>query len=150
MQKIKIARISKESTLPTRKHPNDAGMDLYLSTSSLRLMPNQVGLAHTGIVVQIPEGFVGLIKPKGGNTHLIGAGVVDAGYQGEIIVKVVNTTRTLMTFEVGDAIGQLLILPVETPEIQEVFIDELLEEKSARGATGGIHQQPLPFGKEQN
>jgi dUTP pyrophosphatase len=144
MQKIKVARISGSSKLPTRKHPQDAGMDLYLSVE-LRVMPNQIGLAHTGIVVQIPEGFVGIIKPKGGNHHLIGAGVVDAGYQGEIVVKVANTTKTLMTFEVGHPIGQMLIIPVETPEIQEVYIDELLEEKSARGATGGIHQPQLPL-----
>ena len=42
------------------------------------------------MTVEIPAGYVGLVKPKGRNDHLLGAGVVDAGYQGEILVKVVN------------------------------------------------------------
>jgi dUTP pyrophosphatase len=138
MKEIRVARISENAKLPTRKLSNDAGMDLY-SLEAMEIKAHTFKLVHTGVVVEIPKGYVGIIKPKGGNTHLLGSGVVDAGYTGEIILRVVNPFYYDMVFEHGHPMGQMVILPVVTPEVVEVTLDDITEVKTERGATGGIH-----------
>ena len=100
--------------------------------------PHSFTVAGTGITVEIPQGFVGLLMPKSRNDHLLGAGVVDAGYQGEIRIKIVNPTDKPLLITEGQAIGQMLILPVETPAVREVSLSEIHRETTSRGATGGI------------
>jgi len=139
MKELKVAKTRPEARIPTRKHPTDAGMDLY-SCGEYFIGHGSFALVDTGITVELPKGFVGIIKPKGASQHLIGSGVLDAGYQGEIVVRVFNAGATMISFKPGDPVGQLVILPVMTPEIVEVSLDEIHQEKSARGATGGIHQ----------
>ena len=67
--------------------------------------------------------------------------MVDAGYQGEILVKVVNPYPRPMEIRPGDAIGQLLIVPIQTPRIEEVPAAEIHRQASTRGGTGGIVEQ---------
>lgn len=140
MERIRIARLRADAYLPTRKHAEDAGMDLY-AAERVEIPPHQFGIVPTGIGVQIPAGFVGLLKPKGRSNHLLGAGVVDAGYQGEILIKVANPSDEPLVFEPGDAVGQLLILPILTPQIEEISVAEFLKNSTARGASGGIVDQ---------
>ena len=147
MQTIRIARLRPDAVMPTRKHPQDAGMDLY-AVEACTLAPHASAIVPTGVTIDIPAGFVGLVKPKGRSDHLVGAGVVDAGYQGEILVKVVNPYDRPLEIQPGDAISQLLILPVETPRIEEVSAAEIHRQRSARGASGGIvGQHEGPAGK---
>jgi dUTP pyrophosphatase len=160
MKELRVAKIDEKAILPTRKHKDDAGMDLYCPESCF-IAPNEITIVHTGIIIEIPKGFVGLIKPKGGNMHLVGSGVVDAGYQGEILIKVANTKNHSLTYEKGHPVAQLLIIPIVTPEIIEVNPEDILKIKTERGATGGIHssilnsevvglsdnQPKLPYGK---
>jgi dUTP pyrophosphatase len=146
MKELRVAKIDNKAVLPTRKYKDDAGMDLYCP-ESVFVAPNEITIVHTGIVIEIPKGFVGLIKPKGGNMHLVGSGVVDAGYQGEILIKIANTKNSSLTYEKGHPIAQLLIIPIVTPEIIEVNPEEILKVKTERGDTGGIHQKTLPYGK---
>jgi dUTP pyrophosphatase len=140
METIRIARLRPEAILPTRKHPHDAGIDLYAAEAG-HLPPHSNAIIPTGITVEILPGYVGLVKPKGRNDHLLGAGVVDAGYQGEILVKVMNPYPTPLEIHPGDAIGQLLILPIATPQVEETAADEIHRQASSRGATGGIVDQ---------
>jgi dUTP pyrophosphatase len=98
-------------------------------------------IVPTGIIIEIPEGYVGLLKPKGRSDHLLGSGVVDAGYQGEILVKVVNPYDYTLEIPAGGAVGQMLLVPVATPAVEEVAPDELLTRASARGGSGGIVDQ---------
>jgi dUTP pyrophosphatase len=140
MQTIRIAKLRPEARIPTRKHPADAGLDLY-AVEAVTLPPHGVGIVPTGITVDIPEGVVGLVKPKGRSNHLLGAGVVDAGYQGEILVKVVNPSGQTLTFQPGDAIGQLVLLPVLTPVVVEVGAEDVHRQVSSRGGSGGIVAQ---------
>lgn len=134
---LRIARLRPDATLPTRKHPEDAGLDIY-AVEAVTIAPHSFAIISTGITVEIPRGLVGLLKPKGRNNHLLGAGVVDAGYQGEILVKVANTTARHMTFLPGDAIAQLILIPVFTPPVVEVTPDEIHPQKTARAGSGGI------------
>jgi dUTP pyrophosphatase len=140
MNTIRIARLRPEATLPTRKHPHDAGLDVYAS-KALTIPPHSVAIVPTGVTIEIPAGFVGLLKPKGRSDHLLGAGVVDAGYQGEILVKVVNPSAAALAITAGMAIGQLLVVPIETPAVVEVPPEEIHAQASARGGSGGIVDQ---------
>jgi dUTP pyrophosphatase len=140
MKKIKIAKLDSNAIIPTRKHPADAGLDIYANQSTV-IPAHSFAIISTGITVEIDQGFVGILKPKGRNNHLLGAGVVDAGYQGEILVKVTNISSKPLGIEPGDAIAQLLILPIYTPEVIEVSKEEIHFTDSKRGGTGGIVDQ---------
>lgn len=140
MLTIRIARLRSEAVLPTRKHPADAGMDLY-AVDRVEVAPHSFIIVPTGVTIEIPPGYVGLLKPKGRSDHLLGAGVVDAGYQGEILVKVANPTDQPVIFERGEAVGQMVILPVLTPAIEEVGAEDIHTLRSSRGETGGIVNQ---------
>ncbi|MBR6088574.1 MAG: hypothetical protein IKP86_01480 [Anaerolineaceae bacterium] len=137
METIKVAKLLEDAVLPTRKHPDDAGIDFYAYESSI-VPPHMFRTVKTGITMEIPKGYVGLLMPKSRNDHILGAGVVDAGYQGEICIKVGNITDKTLLFKYGQAIAQMLIIPVETPAVEEVPLSEIHKEKSERGATGGI------------
>lgn len=140
METIRIARLRSNAILPSRKHPHDAGLDLY-AAEACTLPPHVSAIIPTGISVEIPPGYVGLVKPKGRNDHLLGAGVIDAGYQGELLVKVVNPYGRPLEIRHGDAIGQLLILPIETPAVEEVSPVDIHHHPTARGDSGGIVDQ---------
>lgn len=140
METMKIARLRPDAVVPTRKHAADAGLDVY-AVETVVVPPHQFAIVPTGITIEIPPGTVGLLKPKGRSNHLLGAGVVDAGYQGEILVKVANPTAKPIVFNHGDAVGQLVLLPVLTPALEEVNRDEIHQHKSTRGGSGGIVDQ---------
>jgi len=140
MQTIRIARLRPEAVLPTRKHAADAGLDFY-AVAAVEIPPHSFVIVPTGVTVEIPDGFVGLLKPKGRANHLLGAGVVDAGYQGEILIKVANVTDSPLRFAAGEAVGQLVIVPVLTPAVEEVSPEEIHTQKSTRGGAGGIVEQ---------
>lgn len=144
MQTIHVARLRPDAILPTRKHPQDAGIDFYAATN-MTIPAHSHSIVPTGITIEIEPGFVGLLKPKGGNNHLLGAGVVDAGYQGEILIKVVNPFANDLIINKGDAIGQMLIIPILTPAVEEVSLAEIHNRQSQRANSGGIvsqYQQP--------
>jgi len=137
MDTIKVARLDERARLPTRKHASDAGIDFF-AIESCEVPAGEFRLIHTGITVEISSGYVAILKPKGASIHLIGSGVIDAGYQGEIIFRVVNPLRGPLTFQAGDPVGQMVIVPVVTPAVVEVDPDEIHARRSERGATGGI------------
>ena len=137
MENIRAAKLQENAILPTRKHPDDAGIDFYAAESSV-IPPHSFGIVGTGITIEIPSGYVGLMMPKSRNDHLLGAGVIDAGYQGEIRVKIANLNDIPLEIKFGQAIGQMLLIPVETPAVEEIPLDEIHKAKTARGATGGI------------
>jgi len=145
MNTIRVAKLYDNAILPNRKNPTDAGMDLYAWFDDYHRMaiipPHIFTVIHTGITIEIPKGYVGLIWPKGRNNHLIGGGVVDQDYQGEILVKIANIYDTNLTIAHGDAIAQLIIVPVFTPEIVETPLDEIHKVETFRGGSGGIVEQ---------
>jgi dUTP pyrophosphatase len=127
-----------DAVLPTRKHPQDAGIDFY-SIGPVIIEKDTTKVVRTGVCVQIPDGWFGLMKPKGSANFLIGAGVVDAGYQGEILFKVVNTSGHDISFLPGQPVGQMVLIPVATPELEEISYDDFRSFYTDRGTTGGIH-----------
>lgn len=140
MNVIYASRLEEGAKLPTRKYWSDAGMDLY-SLEDNELDPQTSGIIRTGITVSIPNGYVGIIKAKSKSDFIVGAGVVDAGYQGELLVKIFNPYRGPIKINAGSAIAQMLLVPCITGEIVEVDKEKLHVSTSSRGNTGGIVEQ---------
>lgn len=132
--KLKVKKLNPDAKLPLYGHKGDAGMDLFSSLDYV-LPKSEIYAVPTGICVEIPKGYVGLIWDKSGvslkGAHRL-AGVVDAGYRGEIKVVMVNLSQNPFVIEKGMKIAQLLIQTVEEPEIVEV--KDL--EDSSRGEGG--------------
>jgi dUTP pyrophosphatase len=137
---IKFTKLSPKAIAPFRKNPTDAGIDFY-SSEYVTINPNSIIIVHTGISIEIPEGFMLLIKPKGRNNHLIGAGVADAYYEpGEILIKIANITNEYQIVCEGEAIAQGIYIPIETPQLIEVEKSELINNKKRSGSGGIVNQ----------
>jgi len=131
---IKIRKMTPNAKAPAYAHSGDAGMDLF-SCVEMTLAPGETRPVPTGIQMAIPQGYVGLVWDKSGisimGVHRL-AGVVDAGYRGEVRVVMVNLGTEPFEIKPGMKIAQMLIQPVEAPTIVE---SESLDDTS-RGAGG--------------
>lgn len=137
-----FSKLESNAKLPTRKNPTDAGLDLYAYVPyDIKLSPGDVYICRTGIVASIPTGMFGWITNKSRNNFLIGGGIIDEGYQGELLVKIMNVTNEDLYVKNEQAIAQLLILTCQRLPVEEVPAKEIFSEKTARGITGGIVTQ---------
>ena len=137
---IKVKKLSPSATLPSYVHPHDAGLDLY-STETTTILPQEQKLISTGIALAIPAGYVGLIWDKSGIATKHGlktmAGVIDAGYRGEVKILLHNLSQQSYTVEAGSKIAQMLIQPVEQKQIVEVEeLDETERGEQGFGSSG--------------
>ena len=135
---LKFARLTPQAVAPTRKHPADAGVDVYAS-EDVRIPPFSCRVVPTGVTCEVPQGTLLQVWPKSRHDHLVGAGVIDAGYQGEIKIKVVNYSWKPLRIRRGDAIAQLVQLPVICEALEELPLGEINQVRSERGGSGGIH-----------
>lgn len=135
---LKFSRLDPNAAAPSRKHPGDAGVDVY-ANEQVTIPPFSSHAVRTGVTFDIPEGTLLQVWPKSRHNHLVGAGVIDAGYQGEILIKVVNTSWKPLRIRRGDALAQLVQVPVITDQLEEVPPEEIHRVRSARGGEGGIH-----------
>ncbi len=138
--KVLVKKVNDKARIPTYAHEGDAGMDLFAFRSAT-IEPMQRMLISTGISMVIPKGYVGLIWDKSGVAAKRGlktlAGVVDSGYRGEVFVALFNTASEPQTFEAGEKLAQMLIQPVESPEVVEVAeLDVTKRGIGAFGSTG--------------
>ena len=135
--KVKIKKIHSHAIIPEYAKPGDAGMDLTAVSSSYN-KETAIKTYCTGLCVEIPDGYVGLLFPRSSihklNLSLANCvGVIDSGYRGELIFKFrVLNEGTDHSYAIGDRIGQLLILSYPQIEFEEV--KELT--KTNRGAGG--------------
>ena len=125
--------------MPTRAHAADAGLDLYAPRTVV--IPARGGaVVDTGVHVAIPEGYVGMLKSKSGlnvKKNILGEGVIDEGYTGPIVVKLYNQGDEDVTIEAGQKLIQLVILPILTPELEQVdSLDETDRGAGGFGSTG--------------
>lgn len=119
--KLKV-KLDDGAYLPERAHEADAGYDIK-SPIKTRLYAGQSVSIDTGVHVQIPKGYAGFLKSKSGlnvKHDIVGEGVIDSGYTGSIRAKLYNHGEESYMIEKGDKISQLVILPIETPEIELV------------------------------
>ena len=136
---LKVKKIHPKAKLPVYGHPGDAGMDLFACVDRT-LAPGELYAVPTGIQMAIPRGSVGLIWDKSGvslkGVHRL-AGVVDAGYRGEVQVVLVNLGRDPFKIKAGMKIAQMLIQTVSTVEIRESdSLDDTSRGEGGFGSTG--------------
>lgn len=143
---IKIKKLNDSAVIPNYAKHGDAGMDL--TATSKRYDDHGNVCYGTGLAFEIPKGFVGLLFPRSSNTKkdLVlsnSVGVLDSGYRGEVVFKfkpsdyfAINRDDVYgdgaCSYEIGDRIGQIIILPY--PEIEFLEVSEL--SGSDRGVGG--------------
>ena len=134
---MKVKRLSENSVLPTKAHAGDLGYDLYASEEVV-LMAGQTRLIPTGIAIQFPEGYGGLLRDRSSvatkRNLFVVAGIIDNGYIGEIMIALHNSTDGYERIMVGEKIAQLILTPTVNFTVEEV--DELVS-ADERG-TGGF------------
>jgi len=136
---LKVKRISPQAKLPSYGHPGDAGLDLYAAADHV-LRPGEAFAVPTGIKVAVPKGYVGLIWDKSGislkGVHRL-AGVVDAGYRGEVQVVMINLGERPFEIKAGMKVAQMLIQPVVAVSVAEApDLGETSRGESGFGSTG--------------
>ena len=123
MLKIKVQKINPEIKIPSYAHAGDAGMDLY-AAGDIVIKPGERKIIATGMKMEIPTGYVGLIWDKSGlaakNGLKIMGGVIDSTYRGEVKVVLVNLGDQEYRVVKNTKIAQMLIQKVESAEIEEV------------------------------
>lgn len=145
---LKVKRLNEEAVLPAYSRNGDAGLDLtavdngtLVSVAAEEGQPFMYKEYKTGIAVEIPEGHVGYIFPRSSISKTAlslanAVGVIDSNYRGEIafrfkldalpihecIIHEDETGVTVMpaTYNKGDRIGQLVVMPIPAVEIEEV------------------------------
>ena len=116
----------------------DAGYDLF-AVDGYAIGPGQRALLETGLHLEIPAGFVGLVKDRSSvaaaGLHTL-AGVIDSAYRGELKILLVNLTDDAVHISAGQKIAQLLILPVSSPSVE--YVDSLDDLSSTERGAGGF------------
>ena len=137
--KVYIKKLDERAVVPTYGTEYSAGADLYnLSGEDTVIPPHKTVLIHTGIAVEIPEGYCGLIFARSGLATKRGlapankVGVIDADYRGEIMVALYNHSDTDAVVAGGERVAQLAIVPFLKAEYE--ITDELTD--TLRGAGG--------------
>lgn len=137
MVRVKIKKLRDDVILPSYAHEGDAGMDLF-STMNICLEQNQRILVPLGFSLELPRGYVSLIKGKSGlalNKGLaILGGVIEYTYRGEYGVIILNTGYDDLVIKKDQKIAQLLIQPIERAELEEV--NELSDTDRGSGGFG--------------
>ena len=133
--KIKI-KLDEGAKMPVRAHSTDAGYDLYARETQI-VPARESAKFDTGVHIEIPVGFVGMLKSKSGlnvKHGITSEGVIDAGYTGSVVAKLYNNSGYDYTVNAGDKITQLVIMPIFTPDLEEV--DTLEETERGNGGLG--------------
>ena len=120
---LRVKKLNPDAIMPTRAHKTDAGYDLYALEGTI-IDKHSHKLVKTGISIEIPEGFAGFIWPRSGLAYKYGldvfAGVIDAGYRGDVGVILYNSQYSDYHIEAGDRIAQIVFQKVENFKLTEV------------------------------
>lgn len=142
---IRIKKLNPAAIIPKYGTAHSAGADLFacLDTESITLEPAQTVFVHTGIAMQIPPQYVGLVYARSGLATKRGVapankvGVIDSDYRGEIIVALYNHGTQRQTVENGERIAQIVITPYLTAEFEECLqLDDSERGEGGFGSTG--------------
>lgn len=137
--KLKIKKLNSKAEIPKRAHENDAGLDLVATSREYTDSYVEYG---TGLSLEIESGFVGLIFPRSSisnkdQTLCNCVGVIDSSYRGEVTFRFKDTVNDYAKhlqreYEIGDRVGQLVI--IELPKVDIIEVEEL--NSSSRGSGG--------------
>ena len=135
--KIKIKKLHPDAVIPKYSKQGDAGMDL-VAISEKWNEDNTMVTYNTGLAIEIPEGHVGLLFPRSSISKTVlslanSVGVIDSGYRGPIMFKF-RYPEEGMVYDVGDRVGQIIIMPYPSVEFEEV--EELSSTERGEGGFG--------------
>jgi len=141
---VKFKKLHTDAVIPSYAKPGDAGLDL-VATSMFINEPDGYVEFGTGLAIEIPENHVGLIFPRSSISNKDvtlsnSVGVVDSQYRGEIKFRFKPTAAgfsgkfELRNYDIGDKVGQLIIMPY--PKIEPVEVDELSDTERGSGGFG--------------
>ena len=154
--KVNVKKLDSNAIVPTYAKHGDAGMDLTAVSKDYDEHGNVC--YGTGLAFEIQNGFAGFLFPRSSNTKkdlILGnsVGVIDSGYRGEVVFKfreLLPSERDIefgaREYEVGDRVGQIVIMPV--PQIEFNVVDEL--STTDRGVGGFGSTDPVTSAIESN
>lgn len=138
---VKFVKLDNNAVIPTYGTDFAAGADLYaLPNGNVTLNPNETVLIHTGIAMQIPDGYAGFVFARSGIATKRGlapankVGVIDSDYRGEIMVALHNHSNKVQEIAGGERVAQLVIMPYLKADFTEC--DSLDETERAAGGFG--------------
>lgn len=138
---IKVKKLKLGATVPTMGSKFAAGADLYSAEDAdVVIAPSETKFIGTGLAMEIPEGYVGLVYARSGLACKRGlapankVGVVDSDYRGEIKVALHNHGKEAQTVEKGERIAQMVIAPYLSVNYEEA--DALSETERGEGGFG--------------
>ena len=139
--KIRVKKLFPEAKIPTYGSDFAAGADLYAAEpEAVTIAPGETVLVHTGIAMEIPEGYGGFLYARSGLATKRGlapankVGVIDSDYRGEIMVPLYNQSSSVQTVEPGERIAQLVIAPFLKASFEEA--EELADTRRGEGGFG--------------
>ena len=139
MPVIQVKKLKENAILPTYGSEYAAGADLYaLPDEEIVIPAGETRFVHTGLAMEIPEGYAGLVYARSGLASKRGlapankVGVVDADYRGEIMVALHNHSAVDQTIAAGERVAQLVVAPFLKAQFEEA--DELSQ--TVRGVGG--------------
>jgi dUTP pyrophosphatase len=153
--KLRVKVVREGIIAPERYYFGDAGLDLPAGIDT-EIKPMERAKIPTGLCVELPAGYVGLVVPrsgpavKDGITHLDGPGIIDSGYRGEVHMLLFNTdTEQPFVVRVGDRLGQMIVVPFAALETE--VVDELSHsERGTRGlGSSGLVQLHQDVGSDE-
>ena len=138
---LRIKKLAKTATVPTRGSASAAGCDLYAAnTDAITIPPHETVMVGTGLAMEIPGGYFGGIFARSGLASKEGlrpancVGVIDADYRGEVKVALHNDTKFEKTIKPGERIAQLIVMPYPRVEIE--VVEELSDTERGDGGFG--------------
>ena len=143
-ERVRYQKLDPRAVTPTYGSAAAAGADLYaILDAPLTLQAGETALVHTGLAVEIPTGYVGLIFARSGLATKRGlapankVGVIDADYRGEIMVALHNHGAAPQTIEHGERVAQLALLPFLTAAFEEAAeLTDTVRGSGGFGSTG--------------
>lgn len=145
MSLLKVKKLRPDAKLPKRATEGSAGMDLYACIDKpVEILPHQRALIPTGIAIALESAdYAAFLYARSGLAIKKGVapancvGVVDSDYRGEVCVGLLNSSDEAFVVEPFERIAQMVIAPVELPEIEEVSdLDETDRGAGGFGSTG--------------
>ena len=116
---IEFKRVREHVFPPTRANPSDAGLDIFFSPESMEAVsiePNGTAVLQTGLRFGVPHGYMLEVKNRSSVASkrqlLIGACVIDSGYDGEVFINLHNVGKATQIIEPGQKIAQVVMVPV--------------------------------------
>jgi len=148
---LKFFKIREGAKLPVRAHLTDAGMDVFYcpnggnpgklyETDEFWIPSRESRVLPTGLKVEVPMGYMLEIKNKSGIASkrqlVVGACVIDPGYDGEIYINLHNVGNGTQVIQPGEKIAQAVLIPIIHCGVEEVLDESELNSKTERGAGG--------------